>query len=266
MNTQALRIPFDPYDGYTPYPECQFDPIYAGPSVSHHIGFHIPDNRYVLEIPERLDTDALYSDHWQRFLDWAGDRGLTALPASPVVVAVYLTTLAETTNVLDALTAAEAIYSVHRWAAIPSPFDAPIYAGPSVSHHIGFHIPDNRYVLEIPERLDTDALYSDHWQRFDRAGSKRAIDWAGDRGLTALPASPVVVAVYLTTLAETTNVLDALTAAPTEAIYSVHRWAAIPSPFDAPILQLTTKRILWGYPPGSPYAPPTIDLNRDTIC
>ena len=157
MNTQALRIPFDPYDGYTPYPECQFDPIYAGPSVSHHIGFHIPDNRYVLEIPERLDTDALYSDHWQRFLDWAGDRGLSALPASPVVVAVYLTTLAETTNVLDALTAAEAIYSVHRWAAIPSPF-------------------------------------------------------------------------------------------------------------DAPILQLTTKRILWGYPPRSPYAPPTIDLNRDTIC
>ena len=126
MNTQALRIPFDPYDGYTPYPECQFDPIYAGPSVSHHIGFHIPDNRYVLEIPERLDTDALYSDHWQRFLDWAGDQGLSALPALPVVVAAYLTTLAEITNSLDARTAAEAIYSVHRWAAIPSPFDDPI--------------------------------------------------------------------------------------------------------------------------------------------
>ena len=90
-------------------------------------------------------------------------------------------------------------------------------------------------------------LYSDHWQRF--------LDWAGDQGLSALPASPVVVAVavYLTTLAKTTNVLDALTAA--AAIDSVHRWAAIPSPFDAPILQLTTERILWGYPPRSPYAP-----------
>ena len=157
MNTQALRIPFDPYDGYTPYPECPFNPIYAGPSVSHHIGFHIPDNRYVIEIPERLDTDALYSDHWQRFLDWAGDQGLTALPALPVVVAAYLSTLAEPTNILDARTAAEAIHSVHRWAAIPSPF-------------------------------------------------------------------------------------------------------------HSPTLQLITKYILRGYPPRSPYAPPTIDLNRDTIC
>ena len=132
-----LRIPFDTYQGYKPYLECPFEPIYpdipfhpifADGSFDYRLGFVVGDNRYFFVLPERMDVDVLYSDHWQRFVAWARGRhpDLTTLPAAGVTVAVYITEIAKANDSAEARIAAEAIHTIHRWASMPSPFNGEV--------------------------------------------------------------------------------------------------------------------------------------------
>ena len=133
-NTNPLRIACDPYEGYTPYVECPFVPIYpdipqrpifADDSFDYRLGFEVGDNRHFSVLPERMDVDALSSDHWYHFLTWARGRplALATLPAAGVTVGVYITEVAKANDGAEARIAAEAIHTVHRWASMPSPFN-----------------------------------------------------------------------------------------------------------------------------------------------
>ena len=133
-----LHIPLDTYHGYKPHLECPYEPVYpdipydpilfADPLFRYRLGFEFDDNRYFIVIPERLDVDVLYSDHWQRFLAWARARhpNMATLPAPGVTIAVYLTEVAQASDSAEARIAAEAIHSIHRWASMPSPFNEEI--------------------------------------------------------------------------------------------------------------------------------------------
>ena len=133
-NTNPLRIPSDPYEGYAPYVECPFEPIYpdilyhpifADGSFDYRLGFEVGDNRYFSVLPERMDVDALYSDHWYHFMAWARGRhsGLATLPAAGVTVGLYITEVAKANDGAEARIAAEAIHTVHSWALMPSPLN-----------------------------------------------------------------------------------------------------------------------------------------------
>ena len=59
-NPNPLRIPFDTYQGYTPYLECPcepiypdipFHPIFADGSFHYRLGFEVGDNRYFFVLP-----------------------------------------------------------------------------------------------------------------------------------------------------------------------------------------------------------------------
>ena len=134
-NPNPLRIRCDTYQGYKPYLECPLEaiyaedilphPIFADYSCDYRIGFEIPDNRYFCVLPEPMDVDALYSDHWQRFVAWARGRhpDLGTLPAAAVTVAVYITEVARASDGAEARIAAETIHTIHRWASMSSPFN-----------------------------------------------------------------------------------------------------------------------------------------------
>ncbi|MDC0359648.1 tyrosine-type recombinase/integrase, partial [Acidimicrobiales bacterium] len=64
-----------------------------------------------------------YRSDWEHFTNWCADRGLTALPAAPETVAVYLAELADTHAVSTIGRRVSSVSQAHRAADLPSPTD-----------------------------------------------------------------------------------------------------------------------------------------------
>ncbi len=71
------------------------------------------------------NTRRTYRGQWRRFAAWCTARGARALPASPVLVAAYLTGRAETARISTVRVAAAAIAAVHRAGGLEDPAAAP---------------------------------------------------------------------------------------------------------------------------------------------